>query len=106
MSIPPTCSLLKGHLGIFTLAFLVSLSVPVSCLHGSITSWLAPLHFSEIHSKLNAGYLADAPGIAGNTGEASQFGGHHTHSPGEDIQSPLSQAAPDYSSVVLVPAPP
>lgn len=92
-------------LGLLALALLVSFSVPVSCLHGAISSWLSPLHYSEIHNKLSAQYTADLSELAWNGSKAPESAGHHTHNPGEDIQAPLSQAIPDHLRMVLVPAP-
>ncbi|MDP2952837.1 MAG: hypothetical protein Q8O76_05935, partial [Chloroflexota bacterium] len=81
-----------GPLGLLALALLVSFSLPVSRLHGAISSWLAPVHYSEIHNKLSAQFLADSSELARTGSKAPESADQHAHRPGEDIQAPLSQA--------------
>lgn len=105
MSARPLYPLIRAYLGVIALAFAVSFSTPLSCVHGTLSSWQATIHFSEIHNTLDAEYLGQSSGLARAGSKTPESRDHHTHTPGEDLQAPLSQAAPDHLSVVMVPAP-
>lgn len=96
------------YLGALALVLMVSFSPPVSCSHGVISAWQAPMRMSDGHNRPRADYRALSWESERNSDEGVKPGDHQPHSPWQDsrtITAPCSGTTPNSWGVAFVLSP-
>lgn len=75
------------YLGALALVLAVSFSPPVSCSHGVIGSWQAPMHLVEDQNRLHADYPALSQQLDLRGGERGESGDNQRHRPWQDSRT-------------------